>query len=283
MRLALALLSLLLLAATPLSSPWPTPETTDTAVSPEGNQPGKQAQGATETRPTTQKHQAAANGYGESAQNDQGGEMLELSRRLTKYTGKLADYTWLLVIIGFLQFVGAALQVAWLISAHKLSRQLFVITHRPLVHVRSVTPEDRIIPQSANFNLFFTIVNRGGTPAKIIGSNLTIWFDFNERMPTNRMATSGRIAPYEEEAERVIKVPNDTLEPGVAYHFTKVRESPPAMAAQWWSGKLYMFILGYITYKDAFGLLHETAFCRRWNRKSMLFETVYHPDYEYQE
>jgi hypothetical protein len=97
-------------------------------------------------------------------------------------------------------------------------------------------------------------------------------------------------------------LPN-TLRPGEAYEIKEAWKSSEALIGtietegqRWRSlsgdylrGLATLYVLGYIKYRDTLGLIHKTAFCRRYVHTpgsppcAGMLERANDPDYEYQE
>jgi hypothetical protein len=180
---------------------------------------------------------------------------------------------------------GAATEAA--IASHELNEQLFAATHRPRVHVRGIR-FDKIQGLELNpLNIRLTVVNRGGRPAKVIERACEILFAASRKVPSSQ-------PPLLSYRNRLGNLPQ-LLEPGEAYQVLKTREpeedgvnetegEPWEIPIRKFNDKdVFLYVRGYIRYKDTLDLTHETAFCRRYDRDKLIFEPVKNPDYEYQE
>jgi hypothetical protein len=148
-RLALELLSLLLIAVPsaypqPAQEPIATPQATGAAVTPERDSPREQSYARPHDAMVSQQPPSAEQLNKKTSDDNGQGEALELNRRLTDYTGNLAHYTWLLVIIGFLQGAVAVFQIALFFKSLGISREATAAakaalhTNRPFLLVTNI-------------------------------------------------------------------------------------------------------------------------------------------------
>jgi len=188
-----------------------------------------------------------------------------------------------LLIVGALYTFFAAWQLVQIRRQAKISRRALISQQRARIQIRGIPPIGQIL-QTAMLACFVTIVNRGGTKARISESNCTIRFDANPAIPVE-IGVKQPGPPYSEERASFKK---ETLKPGetclaVAKYSGGENASRLTEAAQFQADQRFFYVFGYIKYRDESGLPHETAFCRRLDRLKGIFVLVNNPDYEYEE
>ena len=289
--IALALLSLLLVAATPSGDPRTNEHQKATDKQPNTIQQQQVETGAEIERLAITIRDAeirlleAVTGIRKQAEAD-------TKQRHADAISWNSPSVWInggLLVVGVFYTIFACLQWRAIRKQARIANQTLDLQHRPLLHVRNVTPQPRILSTIDSFNVFLTVVNRGGSPATLVDQNITVWLDINPDIPISETDITFSGIPYDESTESAAGVRSTVkddrlLQPGVPYKFVKPQKVPDLhIQGRWHSGKLYLYVLGYFRFVDQLGLTHETAFCRRYNRTKFLFEIVDNPDYEHQE
>lgn len=199
-------------------------------------------------------------------------EKAELDRKLVKFNGDLAYYTWILAIVAIFQFISIFVQAIVFIltlratvraaNAAKDSADALPAIERAYVFV--VPKIDPDILSSGGFMVHYYFVNHGKTPAVIDGIEVhykslaslpdNIQFLANVPEASGIVIAGGGRWPAEENEKRYPSVKIASIEDACA---TKVQDS------DWFYGR--------ITYSDVFGQARHTRFRWRFDRETNVF------------
>jgi hypothetical protein len=183
-------------------------------------------------------------------------------RRAETKSDELADITQKQMLI-------SGRQTDIIEKQHAVGRMQFISTHRPRLKVRYF----RIINTSKEQAIIrFTIVNVGGSDAKLIGS-LGLAKFFAVGIPPAPVYLGGKelVEPRRfkagatDEGAIVFDIPTET----------SIGEMASAHRA--------LYVYGYLVYEDALENTRTTAFCRRYDTALDRFSPVKDPDYEYED
>jgi len=147
-------------------SPNPSPKATGQPIRIQNDEQGTESQtNARQPTPIEQQGQPPHRKEKVADDNGQTDPALELNRLLTLYTGQLAQYTWLLVGVGLLQFVVAAFGVFLLFKSFGLTK-LALQSDRPFVLPVMVIPvPSAFVPEGIGI---CRIKNFGKGPAIVV-------------------------------------------------------------------------------------------------------------------
>lgn len=203
-------------------------------------------------------------------------------------TGPVSTNAWLSLSLSFLivLFTGVLAYVAW--KQCRIAREAHYVMHRPKLRVRNVfVPDlDALIGDGPKSDIpsEYDVVNVGGTKANltacdsriIITNNLGLHrlrFDILEKQVEKKIGIAGG------ETCRM-KIPDpEPLNEEVLARFTV----PTGPDFPYSSNNLDAYVIGFLKYRDAIGLVRQTAFCRKFNRATERFDPADDPDYEYED
>ena len=165
----------------------------------------------------------------------------------------------------------------------ELTQKTLVLTQRPKLIVRNVVINTPSTTVEWNTPIYqpghsvegqFRVVNVGGTPATITQSGC--WVFWNQvALPMHR--------PYDSlGANNPVA---GILQPGtsISGRFMSDRPMDQHAAEIWQAGnQWYLYVMGWIEYKDDLGFLRRMAFCRKYDvPRGRRFFAVDDPDYEH--
>jgi hypothetical protein len=153
---------------------------------------------------------------------------------------------------------------------HAVGRMQFISTHRPKLKVRYF----RIINTSDEQAMIrFTIVNVGGSDAKLISSlGLAEFLTFNNQPVPNYLGGSA-----------IIEAPK-TFQPGATEEGTiLLNKQSPDIVLEMLAREKALHAFGHISYVDILDNMRTTAFCRRYIVGRERFDILDDPDYEYED
>ena len=195
---------------------------------------------------------------------------------------------WLSLLLSFVIvcFTGVLACVAW--KQFRIAREAHCVMHRPKLRVRNVfVPDlDALIgdgPKSA-MPSEYDVVNVGRTKANLTACDSRI-------IITNNLGLHHlRLDILEKQVEKKIgiaggetcrmKIPDPKpLNKEVLARFTV----PTGPDFPYPGNNLDAYVIGFLKYRDAIGLVRQTAFCRKFNRATERFDPVDDPDYEYED
>lgn len=179
----------------------------------------------------------------------------------------VAFYTFVLGIFTALLAAVSATQIVFLIRADQSTRRTLVLAQRPVLRIRNVVVDPSnpdLVPRVGIFQEGhpvrgqFYVSNVGGTPAKIIGSYCTVYWNIRG-LPLRR--------PYEGEPANGA-VPNVTIAPGQSIPALFLSSEILGAGARTIGTQVIravrLFVMGWIEYEDDIGQLRRMAFCREF-------------------
>jgi hypothetical protein len=179
---------------------------------------------------------------------------------LTRYTGKLANYTLALfvatAVLGAVGLLGIALTGVQLF----LSRKKFVATHRPRLRVRGIQTD------GLGGATFVSIANVGESTADIVGIAAAFAIKRGLRWPSGRPTLAPETAP----TEKLFKI----LDPGVRRTFILPTGDfiiPDFNTREFAMGSQAVVAVGIIRYADDIGTKRCTGFCWTYDPAQMEF------------
>ena len=158
----------------------------------------------------------------------------------------------------------------------EIARHNFIATHRPKIIVRRFSI-NRIGDDGDSVDIGYEMVNTGERLATVVRSSTKLWWHpSTESLPA--------IPPYTDHIVQSIPIENGML---VSLPSQRVEDFSFVSGFEEESGAAttgdHLFALGYIEYQDTIGKIRRTAFLRQYDFKAKRFDTVPHPDYEYQD
>jgi hypothetical protein len=164
-------------------------------------------------------------------------------------------------------------------TATELTRQSIVLTHRPKLIVRNVVldHESEIVnfgatrgwPIPANGTL--RIVNIGSSMGSVVSRRCVVLALNTLPMgaPRDLPEDETRIVDLPSGKYGTMPFPTDDREPLSVEELMEIR-----------AGRLGIYVMGHIGYKDDLGNIRATWFCREWRSGYPSFRPVDNPDYE---
>ena len=151
-----------------------------------------------------------------------------------------------------------------------LANKELILTQRPRLHVSNVITIDPFM-QGKHVCGQFYIRNIGGTPATITDIGCWVhWFTDNI-LPMKR--------PYEGEKGNILDRPK--LNPGEPCTIDFTSEEPLGLnSAAIMQRQHFLYVMGWIEYRDDLGINRRINFCRKYNTTIHRFSAVTDPDYE---
>lgn len=150
-----------------------------------------------------------------------------------------------------------------------LSRAALVSTYPPALIFRGFTLAERSFGENQRVQVNITVSNKGGTTATVTETGGAIVFAQSVLPPD--VAFSKRA------------ITNVTLRSGEATNWpiSSAANLTAAEANALWQGTTKIVCVGYFTYKDDFGTIRNSGFCRQYDLARRRWSVVEDPDYEY--
>jgi hypothetical protein len=152
----------------------------------------------------------------------------------------------------------------------ELTRAALVTTYPPSLVFRGFSLVERTFGENQKIQVNFTVTNKGATTATITETGMAVLVVHPAQIP-------GEVAF----ARRAVT--NVALRSGEASHWPIAAAT--ALTAQeanaLWQGTVKVICLGYFTYRDDFGTVRNTGFCREYDLARRRWSVVNDPDYEY--
>jgi hypothetical protein len=237
----------------------PSPHTahgTESKKSATGSQQNQSASQQPSLATEKQQNASAADKNNGDSNREQRAEVLNAA--LTAYTGELANYTELLVFIGFLGVFVAFIQVASFIWSAQ--EQI-----RPRIKVRSLTMVNDLLTEQhdkAPFRFSLMLFNQGGSGAKVISGNFTVIITRDSNTPTFGYGEPAYRPPYDWQKGELIPAGPDSP---ISYEMD--RSLSYADLQDLVERRTYLHVYGFIFYRSRWPILrrpYRTAFCRRY-------------------
>jgi len=193
-------------------------------------------------------------------------------------------FSLVLVIVG-------VLQVFVLIRQNRIINQSLILTHRPRLIIKRLTVDEpgrgALLAASRDKDPPFKptepihgrllLVNTGASDATIIGSECRV-------VSTGEPEAIAREVPPHMAPVTILASANDRITPGEIRECRFEGRGPATgqyAAAIEGKFNLNLYVLGWIEYRDRFGIVRRTSFCRRYLPDLLKFEPIKDdPDYE---
>jgi hypothetical protein len=163
----------------------------------------------------------------------------------------------------------AAVQSELIRHSVELTRAALVTAQPPALIFRGFTVVERSFGENQKVQVNITVANNGGTTATVTESGGAIVF-MQSMLPPD-VAFSKRA------------ITNVTLRSGEATHWpvSSAANLTAAEANALRQGATKIVCVGYFTYKDDFGTIRNTGFCRQYDLARRRWARLDDPDYEY--
>jgi hypothetical protein len=151
----------------------------------------------------------------------------------------------------------------------ELTRAALVSTYPPALIFRGFTLVERSFGEKQRVQVNFTVTNKGGTTATITDTGAAIVF------------VQSMLPPDVAFAKRAVT--NVTLRSGEATSWP-VASAAGLTAAELnslYQGATRIVCVGFFTYKDDFGTIRNSGFCRQYDLAHRRWSVLADPDYEY--
>ncbi|HJX17066.1 MAG TPA: hypothetical protein VJ437_02595 [Acidiferrobacterales bacterium] len=189
---------------------------------------------------------------------------LATNQEIAKFTGEVSGYTLALVCLGVLQAGIILFQVVLMSRQNKANKTI----ERAYVKMSHYSPGLNDI--SGTFWLYIEVKNHGNTPANVTDILIKpIILPNNEFLPT----VPDYVRFRDEDTPKAFLVANDEFSFSELF---KVPEQMPDIE----SGKLRLYLIGYVDYSDKFGDRHRAGYARMYkpeidNRKGYSSDEAY--------
>jgi hypothetical protein len=152
----------------------------------------------------------------------------------------------------------------------ELTRAALVTTYPPALIFRGFGLVERNFGENQKLQVSFTVTNKGGTTATITETGAAVLVIESSQIP-------GDVAFVRRAITSV------GLRSGEASHWP-VSSAANLTAAEsnlLWQGSAKIVSIGYFTYRDDFGTVRNSGFCREYDMARRRWSVVNDPDYEY--
>ena len=152
----------------------------------------------------------------------------------------------------------------------ELTRAALVTTYPPSLVFRGFSLVERTFGENQKIQVNFTVTNKGATTATISETGMAVLVVHPAQIPGD--------VPF---ARR--EVTNVTLRSGEASNWPMASASNLTQqeANALWQGSVKIICVGYFTYRDDFGTIRNTGFCREYDFARRRWSVINDPDYEY--
>jgi len=151
----------------------------------------------------------------------------------------------------------------------ELTRAALVTTYPPALIFRGFTLVERTFGEKQRVQVTFTVTNKGGTKATVTDTGAAIVF------------VQSTLPPDIAFAKRAVT--NVTLGSGEAtsWPIASAGSLTAAEMSSLYQGTTRIVCVGYFTYKDDFGTIRNSGFCRQYDLAHRRWSVLADPDYEY--
>jgi hypothetical protein len=163
----------------------------------------------------------------------------------------------------------AAAQSELIRHSVELTRAALVTTYPPALIFRGFSLVERSFGEKQRVQVSFTVTNKGGTTATVTDTGAAIVF------------MQSTLPPDVVFAKRAVT--NVTLRSGEATSWP-VSSADGLTAAEvnsLYQGTTKIVCVGYFTYKDDFGTIRNSGFCRQYDLSRRRWSVLVDPDYDY--
>ncbi len=163
----------------------------------------------------------------------------------------------------------AAAQSELIQHSVELTRAALVTTYPPALIFRGFSLVERSFGEKQKIQVNFTVTNKGGTTATITDTGAAV------------ILSQGPLPPDVPFAKRAVT--NVKLTSGEASNWpvSSAESLTQAQANSLWQGHAKIVCVGYFTYRDDFGTIRNSGFCREYDLARRRWTIVADPDYEY--
>lgn len=151
----------------------------------------------------------------------------------------------------------------------ELTRAALVSTYPPALIFRGFSLVERTFGEKQRVQVNFTVTNKGGTTATVTDTGAAVVF------------VQSALAPDIAFAKRAVT--NVTLRSGEATSWS-VSSADSLTAAEvnsLYQGATKIVCVGYFSYRDDFGTIRNSGFCRQYDLARRRWSILADPDYEY--
>jgi hypothetical protein len=151
----------------------------------------------------------------------------------------------------------------------ELTRAALVTIYPPALIFRGFALAERSFGEKQRVQVNFTVTNKGGTTATVTDTGAAVVF------------VQSTLPPDVTFAKRIVT--NVTLRSGEAASWP-VASAANLTAAEMnslYQGTTRIVCVGYFTYKDDFGTIRNSGFCRQYDLARRRWSVIVDPDYEY--
>ncbi len=151
----------------------------------------------------------------------------------------------------------------------ELTRAALVATYPPALIFRGFSLVERNFGEKQRVQVNFTVTNTGGTTATVTDAGGAIVFVQSSLPPDVTFAKRN--------------ITNVTLRSGEATNWpvTSAAALTAAEVNSLYQGATRIVCVGYLTYKDDFGTIRNSGFCRQYDLSRRRWSILVDPDYEY--
>jgi len=151
----------------------------------------------------------------------------------------------------------------------ELTRAALVTTYPPALIFRGFSLVERSFGEKQRVQVTFTVINKGGTTATVTDTGAAVIF------------VQSTLPPDIVFAKRAVT--NVTLRSGEASNWpvASAANLTAAEANSLYQGTTRVVCVGYFTYKDDFGTIRNSGFCRQYDLAHRRWSVLADPDYEY--
>jgi hypothetical protein len=187
----------------------------------------------------------------------------------TVAVGAIAIFFFILCVYLSDILKNAAAQSELIQHSVELTRAALVTTYPPALIFRGFTLAERSFGENQKIHVNFTVTNKGGTTATISDTGAAV------------ILVQGSLPPDVKFAKR--EVTNVTLTSGEASNWplSSATNLTAAEANAIYQGKSRIVCVGYFSYRDDFGTIRNSGFCREYDMTRRRWSIVADPDYEY--
>ena len=151
----------------------------------------------------------------------------------------------------------------------ELTRAALVTAYPPALIFRGFALEERNFGENQKIQVHFTVINRGGTTATVT--------DIGAAVLLNHGPLSSDVAF----AKRAVKNVKLTSGEAMNWPVSSADILGLAQANALRQGSVRIVCVGYFTYRDDFGTIRNSGFCREYDLARRRWTVVPDPDYEY--
>jgi hypothetical protein len=163
----------------------------------------------------------------------------------------------------------AAAQSELIRNSVDLTRAALVTAYPPALIFRGFALEERSFGEKQKIQVHFTVTNRGGTTATVTDIGAAV------------LLMQGPLPSDVAFAKRAVRNVQLTSGEAMNWPVASTENLTAAQANSLWQGSTRIVCVGYFTYRDDFGTIRNSGFCREYDLARRRWSVVADPDYEY--